>query len=44
METLTEETIRNISIPTLTIIQDIDDTRREVDQYESELISLRNNP
>jgi hypothetical protein len=44
METLTEEMIRNISIPTPTIIQDITDTQREIDSYESELTPLRNNP
>lgn len=44
METLTEETIRNISIPTPIIIQDIADTQKEIDSYESELTPLRNNP
>jgi len=44
MKTLTEETIRSIIIPTPTIMQDIADTQREIDSYESELTPLRNNP
>lgn len=44
METLTEETLKNISVPTTTIIQDIADTQREIDYYESELIRLQDNP
>lgn len=44
METLTEEILKNISVPTLTIIQDIADTQREIDYYESELTRLQDNP
>lgn len=44
METLTEEMIRDINIPTPTIMQEIADTQREIDFYEAELIPLRNNP
>lgn len=43
METLTEEAISKINVSTLTIIQDIADTQREIVSYESELTPLRNN-
>jgi hypothetical protein len=42
---LTEKQIKsNDNIPTSEIIGDIIDTQREIDSYESELISLRKNP
>ena len=42
---LTEEQIKaNSNIPTAEIEEDIKITQKEIDRYESELKSLRNNP
>lgn len=45
MKTFTEEELKQVDyIPTSRVKQDIIDTQKEIDQYESELISLQSNP